>query len=80
MDTGSKVTLIPKYFWECIGKLTLRKSTSPLRQFDRLIIKALGHFEGSLGLKDKFEVNPIIVTTCKINHGHLASTSFARSP
>ena len=68
MDTSSKVTLIPKTFWERIGKPTLRKSSLKLRQFDESVIKTLGYFEGSLKLKDKFEVIPIIDTTSKKNH------------
>ena len=71
MDTGSEVTLIPKNFWERIGKPTLRKSSLLLRQFDGLVIKTLGYFEGSLESENKFQVIPIIVTTCKKNHGLL---------
>ena len=67
MDVGSEVTFIPSHFWERIGKLTLRKSSLLLRQFDRSDIKTLGYFEGSL------EVISIIVTTCKKNHGLLGN-------
>ena len=76
MDTGSEVTLIPRNFWECIGRPTLRKSSLLLCQFDRSGIKTLGYFEGSLELEDKFEVLPIIVTTCKKNLGLLALHKF----
>ena len=48
MDTGSEVTLIPRNFGECIGKPTLWKNKLQLRQFDGLVIKSLGYFEGSL--------------------------------
>ena len=65
MDTGSGVMLIPRNFWECIGKPTLRKSSLLLCQFEGSVIKTLGYFEGSLELEDKFEVIPIIVTTKK---------------
>ena len=41
-DTGSEVTLIPKYFLECIGKPTLRTSNLLFRQFDGSIIKTYG--------------------------------------
>ena len=68
MDTCSEVTLIPKNFWECIRKPTLQKSKLLLHRFDGSVIKTLGHFEGSLELENKFEVIPIIVTTCKKNH------------
>ena len=44
MDTGSELTLIPKDIWECIRKLTLRKSSLQLRQFDWSVIKILGYF------------------------------------
>ena len=64
-DTGSEVTIIPRNFWERIGKLTLRKSSLQIRLFDGLVIKTLEYFEGSLELEDKFEVIPIIVTICK---------------
>ena len=65
MDTGSEVTLIPRNFWEHIGKPTLWKSELLLHQFDGLVIKTLGYFEGSLELEDEFEVIPIVVTTCQ---------------
>ena len=68
MDTGSEVTLIPKNFWECIGKPTLRKSSLQLCQFDGSFIKTFDYFESSLKLEDKFEVTPIIVTICKKNY------------
>ena len=68
MDTGGEVMLIQKNFWEHTGKPTFRKSKLQLRQFDGSVIKTLGYFEGSLELEDKFEVIPIIVTTCKKNH------------
>ena len=68
MDTGSEVTLILRNFWERIGKPILWKSKLLLRQFDGSVIKTFGYFEGSLELEDKFEVIPIIVTTCKKNH------------
>ena len=71
MDTDSEVTFIPKKFWEHIGKPTLRKSSLQLRQFDGSVIKTLGYFEGSLELEDEFELIPIIITTCKKNHGLL---------
>ena len=73
MDTGSEVTLIPRNFWKRIGKPTLRKSSLQLRQFNGSVIKTLGYFEGSLVLEDKFEVIPIIVTTCKKNQGLLGN-------
>ena len=44
MVTGSEVTLIPKNFWECFGKPTLRKSSLQLHQFDRAVIKTLWYF------------------------------------
>ena len=69
MDTSSEVTLIPRNFWERIGKSILRKSSLVLRQFDGLVIKTLGYFEGSLELEDKFQVIPIIITTCKKKQG-----------
>ena len=71
MDTNSEVTRIPRNFWERIGKPTLRKSKLLLRQFNGSVIKTLGYLEGSLELEDKFEVIPIIITTCKKNHGLL---------
>ena len=73
MDTGSEVMLIPRNFWECIGKLTLQKSKLLLCLFDGSVIKTLGYFEGSLELEDKFEVIPMIVITCKKNHGLLGN-------
>lgn len=73
IDTGSEVTLIQKNFGECIGKPPLRKSSLQLCQFDGLVIKTLGYFEGSLELEDKFEVIPIIVTSCKKTHGLLGN-------
>ena len=81
MDTGSEITLIPKKFWKCIGKPTLRKSSLQLCQFDGLAIKKLkkttfGYFEDSLELEDKFEVISIIITTCKKYHGLLAYHKF----
>ena len=72
MDTSSEVTLIPRNFWERIGKPTLQKTSLLLRQFDGSVIKTLGYFEGSLELEDKFEVIPIIVS-CKKNHGLLGN-------
>ena len=60
--------LIPKNFWERTGKPTLWKSSLLLCQFDGSVIKTLEYFEGSLELEDKFEVIPIIVTSCKKNH------------
>ena len=72
-DTGSEVMLIPRNFWECTGKPTLRKSSLLLHQFDGSVIKTSRYFEGSLELEDKFEVIPIIVTTCKKNHGLLGN-------
>ena len=68
MDASSKVALIPRNFWEHIGKPTLRKYSLLLHQFDGSVMKALGYFEGSLELEDKFEVIPIIVATCQKNH------------
>ena len=73
MDTGSKVTFIPKKFWERIGKPTLWKIILQLRQIDESIEKALGYFEGYFKLEDKFEVVPIIVTISKKNHGLLGN-------
>ena len=68
LDTGNEITLIPRNFWEQIGKPTLRKSSLLLRHFDGSVIKTLGYFEGSLELEDKFEEIPLIVTTCKKNN------------
>ena len=68
MDKGSEETLITKSFWERIGKPTLRKSSSQLRQFDGWVIKSLGYFEGSLEREDKFELILQIVMICKKNH------------
>ena len=65
MDAGGKVTVLPKNFWERIGKTTLRKSSLELRQFDKAVIKTFGYFKGSLKLEDKLVVIPIIVTICK---------------
>ena len=73
IDIGSEVTLIPRNFWKHIGKPTLRKSSLQLRQFDGSVIKMLGLSEGSLELEDKFDVIPIIVTTCKKNHNFLGN-------
>ena len=73
IDTGSEVTLIPINFWECIGKPTLQKSSLILYQFDGSVIKTFGFFEDSLELEDEFKVLPIIVTTCKKNHGFLGN-------
>ena len=72
MDTSSEVMLIPRNFWERTGKPTLWKSKLIL-QFDRSVINTLGFFEGSLELEDKFEEIPIIVTSCKKNHGLLGN-------
>ena len=47
IDTGSEVTLIPRNFWECIGKPTSWKSKWLLHHFDGSVIKILGYFEGS---------------------------------
>ena len=69
MDTRSEITRIPRNFWECMGKPILQKSSLQLQKFNGSIIKTLGYFEGSLELEDKFEVIPIIVTTCEKNHG-----------
>ena len=76
MDTGSEAIIISINFWERFGKPTLRKSCLLLRQFDGSVIKTAGYFEGSLELKNKFEVIPIIVTTCKKNHGLLRNDIF----
>ena len=73
IDTNCEVTLIPKKFRESTGKPTLRKSSLLHRQFDGLVIKSFGYFEGSLELEDKFKVIPIIVTICKKNHGLLGN-------
>lgn len=73
IDTGSEVTLIQKNFGECIGKPPLRKSSLQLCQFDGSVIKTLGYFDGSLELEGKFEVIPIIVTSCKKTHGLLGN-------
>ena len=54
MDTGSEVMLIPRNFWERIGKLTLQKSKLLLHQFDGSVIKTLRYFEGSLFLHSCF--------------------------
>ena len=75
IDTGSEVTLIPRNFWECIGKPTLQKTSLLPCQFDGSVIKILGYFEGSLELEDKLEVIPIVVTTCKKNHGLLGNST-----
>ena len=73
MDTGSKVTFIPKKFWERIGKPTLWKSRLLLCQFDGLVIKTLGYFDCSLDLEYKFEEITITVTIFKKNHGLLGN-------
>ena len=66
MDTSSEVTLTPRYFRKFIVKPTLRNCSLLLRQFDGSILKKkIEYFEGSLELKDKFEVIPMLVTTCK---------------
>ena len=64
MDSDSEVRLIPRNFWKCIGKPTLRKSSLLLRQFDGSVIKILGYFEGSLELEDKFEVIQLVKRNC----------------
>ena len=69
MDTGSVFNAYAKNFWQRIGKLTLRKRSLQLRQFDGSVIKTLGYFEGSLELEDKFELIPIIVTVGQKNYG-----------
>ena len=63
MDNGSEITIIQKYFWWRIGKLTLRKSSLKLDQFNGSVIKTLGYFESCLELYDKFEVI-IIMSYC----------------
>ena len=63
MDTGSEVTLIPRNFWEHIGKPTLWKSKLLLHQFNGLVIKTLGYCEGSLELEDKKNVH-FLETMC----------------
>ena len=73
MDTGCEVTLITRNFRERIGKQILRKSSLVICQFDGSVIKTLGYFEGSLELEGKFELIPIIVITCKKNHGLLGN-------
>ena len=73
MDTSSEAALIPKNFWEHIGKPISWKNNLLFCQFDGSVIKTSRYFEGSLELEDKFEVIPIIVTTCKKNHRLLAA-------
>ena len=52
MDTGSEEKLIPKNFWESIGKAALRKSRLQLHLIDESARKTFGQFEGSLELED----------------------------
>lgn len=47
VDMGSDVTLMPRNFWEKMGKSKLRKSNLNLKQFDGSVIKTLGSFKGT---------------------------------
>lgn len=51
VDMGSDVTLIPKNFWQKVGKPKLRKSNRNLKQFDGSIIKTLESIEGHFDIK-----------------------------
>jgi len=69
VDTGSDVTLIPKNFWQHMGKPKLKRSYLKLRQFDGSYITALGQFNATFEANSKFEVVPITVVDCLKNHG-----------
>ena len=71
VDTGSEVTLIPKNFWERIGKPKLKKTSLKLKQFDGTIINVMGTFEGTFETKKRFEIIPVTVVACYKNHGLL---------
>ena len=73
VNTGSEVTILPRNLWEKMGKPFLKKSNVQLRQFDDSIIAIMGYFEGSIELKEKYEIVPIIVTNCQKSHGLLGN-------
>ena len=59
-----------------MGKPRLKKSNVQLRQFDGSVIAIMGYFEGSIELKEKYEVVPIIVTNCRKTHDLLGNDVF----
>ena len=71
VDTGSDITLIPVNFGQGLGKPRLKKSPLQLKQFDGIIIKTLGTFEGTFETKNRFESIHITVIACTKDHGLL---------
>lgn len=69
IDTGSEVTIIPRNFWEEMGKPKLRKSLVKLKQFDGSTIKLLGKFEALLESENKVDIAEVIVADCIKGHG-----------
>lgn len=68
MDTGNKVTLIPRNIWEQLGKPKWQKTYLYLQQFDACYTNQWG-FEGLLELDKRFETMPVIVVNCTKHHG-----------
>ena len=71
VDTGRDVTLVPRNFWEKMGKPKLRKCNLNLKQFDGSVIKTLGSFEVIFEIKTRYKIIPITVVQCTKNHGLL---------
>jgi len=71
IDTGSEVTIIPKNFWESLGKPPLRKCSVKLKQFDGSTIKLLGKFVAVIEAEKKIDVAEVIVADCIKEHGLL---------
>lgn len=63
VDTGSDVTLIPRNFWERMGRPKLKKSNLQFKKFDAL--------KTHLRQKNRFEIIPIIVVENIKSHGLL---------
>ena len=70
-DPWSDVTLMPRRFWEKMGKPKLKKSNLQLKQFDRTVIKVMGAFEETFETKKRFEMIPTTAVTCNKDHGQL---------
>ena len=73
VDTGADVSIIPRNFWEKLGRPQLRKSTKTLRNYDNSTMKIMGNFSACIECESRFCVVDLVVVDVEKGFGLLGS-------
>ena len=73
VDTGADISIIPRNFWEKLGKPTLSTFSKILRNYDNSAMKALGSLTACVELDNKYSVINLIVVDVEKRFGLLGS-------